>query len=214
MKKVVLSPSLNKRLISRLMSSRPTTETAKNFNLKGSNEFLSRSKDVFGELKSLEVAHESWISKNNTHECFPESRDTETSEFVKPLNSVKVSEKRKDDSVVSFKKPMVPRNKYRKNHAPLKGRKKWIKYSLEDVPLSSNADNTSTALAFITELRKRKEPVHDTSDINEKLLFSKPREKVLRSKLSSSNNLSSVSSAANKNAKSTIKLDHLEHEDV
>lgn len=192
----VIPTSVNKRLISTLMSTRKVDPNEnKNFALKSSSEFASRSGDVFGKLQSLEKSHETWISENDTL-CFDDTDEHGLSEPIikdqnkqdtKPPKKVKleiVSKKtdpvKKPDSDYVFKKPFPARNwKRNASSAPNFGKqpKKWTKYSLEDVPVSSDATNAAAAFQFLNELKSRKEQTVDAEDNTDKIVFKKPKPK-------------------------------------
>ncbi|GFT00012.1 uncharacterized protein TNCV_4196831 [Trichonephila clavipes] len=74
-----------------------------------------------------------------------------------------------------FAKPF-PSKEQRQKTFPLFKRKsqRWIRYSLKDTPLSSDATNTAVALQFIDEIRKRKEQKVDITENSEKIIFKKP----------------------------------------
>ncbi|GFY55055.1 uncharacterized protein TNIN_26011 [Trichonephila inaurata madagascariensis] len=150
MTEFILPPQLNKRLISTLMSSRNSDSDKKNFVLKSSSEFANRSENVFGELQVLEKHHETWISKNKTISVFEEPDNIDVMQNAE--------------------------SKQRRKTFPLFKRKsqRWIRYSLKDTPLSSDATNTAVALQFIDEIRKRKEQKVDITENSEKIMFKKP----------------------------------------
>lgn len=193
----VIPTSVNKRLISTLMSTRKVDPNEnKNFALKSTTDFASRSGDVFGKLQSLEKSHENWISENDTLECFEDSDEHGLSQtFLKPQNKPDTPIKakfeivpttsdavKKPDSEVVFKKPWPARSLKRKaSSSPNFGKqpKKWTKYSLEDVPVSSDATNAAAAFQFLNELKSRKEQNTDVDadDNTDKIVFKKPKQK-------------------------------------
>ncbi|GFQ92718.1 uncharacterized protein TNCT_138171 [Trichonephila clavata] len=183
MKEFILPPQLNKRLISTLMSSKHSdSDKNKDFVLKSSSEFANRSESVFGELQILEKHHETWISKNETIDVFeePDNNDVmQNAESSKKHTAQQRKRKYKlhDSELDSklFAKPF-PMKEMRRKSFPLFKRKsqRWIRYSLKDTPLSSDATNTAVALQFIDEIRKRKEQKVDITENTEKIMFKKP----------------------------------------
>lgn len=219
MKEFVLPPQLNKRLISTLMSSR-SSHTNKNndFVLKSSSEFANRSEGVFGQLQILEKHHETWISENKTIDVSeePDNHDsipnTELSKEYEAGQQYKRKCENCDADSKLFKKPFPGKEPRRKPYFPLFRRKsqRWIRYSLKDTPLSSDATNTAVALQFIDEIRKRKEQKLDITENVEKIIFKKPTNLLHRpSKAISaigSSSFGSVSHAKSSNEMSQISI--------
>ncbi|GIX90658.1 protein TSSC4 [Caerostris extrusa] len=210
-----------------------------NFSLKSSSDFASRSGNVFGNLQLLEKHHEKWISENKVEDVVEPNNDNLTNfePFEEPL--LKKHCKRKP-----FKKPyglqtMRQNSNFFKKPFPVKQKKvavpnfklqpqKWTKYSLEDIPVSSDASNRAVALQFINEIRKAKEvSMPDINEAEEKITFNKPITKKQKIKVSSStsdftlvkpvsNSKSSTDvniSTQNKSKGLAVKLAHLQEED-
>ncbi|KAG8186637.1 hypothetical protein JTE90_021785 [Oedothorax gibbosus] len=192
----IIPASINKRLISTLMATRKVDpKENKDFALKSSSEFASRSGDVFGKLLSLENQHKTWVTENETLECFEESDERFLPEPTKPTgNTLDSKFDSKVKSVIVFRKPdSVPKPdsdaalfkkpypaKYLKRNAVPSFKKqpqKWTKYSLEDVPISSDATNAKAAFQFLNELKSRKEEKFDPDQDNssDKIMFKKPK---------------------------------------
>lgn len=175
------SEQSRKKIISSVMNSHTKiVRPVSCFVLKSSSEFTSRSVDVFSSLNTLENKHQTWVSNNETHETFDDSNNHERVQDTKDV----------------FKKPFAPLPIKRKTTHISRNRrnmKKWIKYSLADVPLSSDATNSAVAFQFLSELRKKKEAEETgvTSSTDEKLVFCKPKKKKRYSKTCNSNVASS-----------------------
>ncbi|GFS78958.1 uncharacterized protein NPIL_494811 [Nephila pilipes] len=223
MKKTILPPQLNKRLISTLMSSRsPDSNKNSNFVLKSTSEFANRSDNVFGKLQALEKHHETWISENKTIDVIEESNDPDLmlneESSKKYLAGKQCKRKCKNDNTELdsklFKKPFPVKEQKRKASMAHFKRKsqKWIRYSLKDTPLSSDATNTAVALQFIDEIRKKKEQKPDETENTEKILFKKPIHiKHRPSKISNSMGCSSFVSVSH--AKSSNEMPTVSNED-
>lgn len=157
----------NRSLVSTVMNSHTRIiQPAERFVLKSSSEFASRSVNIFNSLNYLEMDHKDWMSHNETYTSFEDHNNNEV--IHTPANE--------------FKKPFAPLPQKRKANlfSPLtvkRNMKKWIKYSLADVPISSDATNAAVALEFLSELRKKKdeEEMEVTSSTDEKIVFSKPK---------------------------------------
>jgi len=137
----------------------------KSFALKSSMEFASRSLSVFNDLNTIEMNHNAWVSENETHDSF----DLNNNNIPPPVTSD------------TFKKPFAPVPRKRKSSFfPYKRNvRKWIKYSLEDVPISSDATNTAVALQFLDELRKKKEKnIIEENSSDDQVVFRKPSKRL------------------------------------
>lgn len=144
----------------------------------GGADFANRQKDLFEKLKEAEkgvnISHQDVIAPSISHH--PTQReelamDFEASNQLKRKRRSETKHLRGKESI--FKRPEVP--------PPWQGRKmpdhkknpqKWTRYSLGDVSQDDMSDttNTSTALSFLSELRKRKEtsgPMDDDDDERE-----------------------------------------------
>lgn len=165
-------PQSSKKLISSVMSSHTKiVRPVECFTLKATTEFVTRSVDIFSSLTSLENKHQSWVSHNETHKPFedtpvPEPVQPDPHVFKRPFQPVQ------SDPYV-FKKPFAP--------LPLKQKaknkrnmRKWIKYSLEDIPLTSDATNSAVAFKFLRELREKKESMEETDSTGDKVIFCRP----------------------------------------
>ncbi|XP_054721929.1 uncharacterized protein LOC129231594 [Uloborus diversus] len=157
-KRTVLPLRIRRRLISTLMSNYQDSNQERSFSLKSNADFASRSTGVFGELSVLEQNHETWMSQNETVETFEETTDKDLV-----------------DSDV-FKKPTVAIKRRKRCAALSLDRKpKWTKYSLEDIPLSSDATNTAVAMQFLSDLRKKREEKCEDAETAGKIVFKKPK---------------------------------------
>ncbi|GBL76855.1 hypothetical protein AVEN_12545-1 [Araneus ventricosus] len=238
-KTFILSPHLNKRLISTLMSSKNNSSENYGFSLKSTSEFAARSGDVFGKLQVLEKKHETWISENETVESYEEPNTLDTQEdseaFKKPLPArqwkrkcLESQDADKNEQVPNFfKKPFPVKQKSSVPQFKLQPQK-WKKYSLENIPLSSDATNTAVALQFIDEIRRHKEqPESNISENSDKIVFNKPLQKKQKTAPDSTSNSSPLdsfkctvtssqvdsTSSENKSRSLSITLSHLEEED-
>ncbi|GIY87677.1 protein TSSC4 [Caerostris darwini] len=233
-------PYINKQLLSAVMSSKNCEPSENNnFSLKSSSDFASRSGNVFGNLQLLEKHHEKWISENKVEDVGEPNNDnlTDFEPFEKPL--LRKHCKRKPFEKPYGRETMRQNSNFFKKPFPVKQKKvavpnfklqpqKWTKYSLEDIPVSSDASNRAVALQFINEIRKAKEvSMPDINEAAEKITFNKPITKKQKIKVSSttsdftlvkpvSNSKSSTDvniSTQNKSKGLAVKLTHLQEED-
>ncbi|KAF8790948.1 protein TSSC4-like [Argiope bruennichi] len=239
-KTFAISPHLNKRLISTLMSSKNNNSSENSsFSLKATSEFAARSGDVFGRLQALEQRHETWVSEHETVESYDEPNILDMQEdseaFKKPLPARQRKRKcsRCQDSdksgqvSYSFKRPFPVKQESSVPQFKLQPQK-WKKYSLEDIPLSSDATNTAVALQFLDEIRQRKQQSESNiADDSKKIVFNKPlhkKQKIAPDSTSDSSPLDSfkstftssqVDSTSNDNEirNLSVTLTHLEEEE-
>ncbi|KAG9475641.1 hypothetical protein GDO78_003836 [Eleutherodactylus coqui] len=165
------------------------------FILKGANaSFSQRSHDIFGGLldlqKSSPLAHPN--RKREAEDSSPDDDDKEktpdaaSAEHVSP--GIEAATTKPCSKSSSSAKPSGPTGR-----APdyLAHPERWTKYSLENVPDTSDRTNRSTALNFLTELKQQKEAKEvpkegnkrsynqDSSSSGEgRILFSRPTVKI------------------------------------
>lgn len=170
------------------------------FVLKSNSDFASRVSNVFHGLSSLESNHNKWMTLNETHDSFES-----------------VNNSAKNTSVL-FKKPSVPA--LRRRRRPLfykRNTETWIKYSLKDIPISSDATNAVVAFQFLDELRKRKknEESDDVLSQDDRIVFRKPSKKNFT--VASATTVREVDEPISQQSQSinsvvNIKLDHLQND--
>lgn len=169
----------------------------KSFALQSNTQFACRASDVFQKLGSLEQDHTTWMSLNETYESFEVNN-----------NAVENS-----SELSVFKKPFMRASSNRRAAIPYKrNMKKWVKYSLKDIPLSSDASNAAVAFQFLDELRRKKEEKIQGEVLTEdgKVMFRKNVRKTaaVASLLARKDNANS--SVPYKSSGSVVKLDHLQ----
>lgn len=231
----------SKKLVTSVESSHPgILPPVKSFELKSNNTFAGRASGVFNRLSSLENEHSIWMASNETHGSFetndvsvdsmPDTSKTDT--FIKPCSSTDTLNKpctsttdtlKKPctSTIDTFKKPFLPVRRNRKHDfiSKNKNTRVWRKYSLKDVPLTSDAKNAAVAFQFLNELRKQKEESssNETASDDGKVTFRKPvKRNLFQSTSSPRNKVSSISKTVteklSENINSSIKLDHLQDE--
>lgn len=220
----------SKQLVTSVESSHPgILHPVKSFELKSNNTFAGRASDVFNRLSSLENEHSMWMASNETHGSFETDDvsvesipDTSTSDpFKKTCPTTDTFKKPCTSTSDTFKRPYLPvrRNREHGFISKNKNTRVWRKYSLKDVPLTSDAKNAAVAFQFLNELRKKREESssNETASDDGKVTFRKPVKKNLVQPTSSSHNKVSSSSETvteklSESINSSIKLGHLQDE--
>ncbi|XP_053304489.1 protein TSSC4 [Spea bombifrons] len=132
------------------------------FSLKGTNAtFSQRSQDIFGGLKEVQMLVPTG-QVVGSEKCQSSSSDEETTEAPKQLEKGDTQGIAQSEStsagraglVSQREKPMVPPSRLPDY---LAHPERWTKYSLEDVPTSSDRSNRNTALSFLADLQKKKD---------------------------------------------------------
>ncbi|KAG8563873.1 hypothetical protein GDO81_016228 [Engystomops pustulosus] len=155
------------------------------FTLKGTNmSFSQRSHDIFGGLLDVQ-------------KCSPLVQQSRKREATNMLDDIK--EEISDGVSAEQEAPVKPTNKGPTTTKPrvpdyLAHPERWTKYSLENVPDTSERTNRNTALNFLNDLKHQKEAKEapketgsrsynqDSSSSGEgRILFSKPTKKVQQS---------------------------------
>jgi hypothetical protein len=155
----------------------------------GGADFSSRQKSLFDTLDAVEGASR---STNRSSDVSMEITTTEEEMAIDLFDSSRRHKRQRRTETKQFrgkesifKRPEAP-PPWRTGSMPdhKKNPHKWTKYSLGDVSQADMSDktNTSTALSFLNELRKRKLSVPDILDMGEEpveklasqVLFKKP----------------------------------------
>ncbi|XP_053544904.1 protein TSSC4 [Bombina bombina] len=168
------------------------------FMLKGANAgFSQRSTDIFGGLKELETMFSPSQSRNrgkrqkslsSVKECPLETYSPPNVSKQSDSSSTSHSPTAEETATVSVSADVaeVPQAASRLPDY-LTHPERWTKYSLEEVPETSDSSNRSAALRFLAELQQQKEDKESTSDSSSRsynqgasssnegrILFSKP----------------------------------------
>ncbi|XP_073410421.1 U5 small nuclear ribonucleoprotein TSSC4 [Dendrobates tinctorius] len=162
------------------------------FTLKGTNAgFSQRSHGIFGGL--LDLQKNSPLGQQN-RKCEMADKsldDIKGGKSVQGTTGVEEETKKPTSKRTTSAKPLVPSGRLPDY---LAHPERWIKYSLENVPDTSDRTNRNTALTFLTELKQQKESKVDPKETSKRsynqdssssgegrILFSKPTKKVQKS---------------------------------
>ncbi|CAJ0916470.1 unnamed protein product [Ranitomeya imitator] len=162
------------------------------FTLKGTNAgFSQRSHGIFGGLLDLQKTSPLGQQNRKREVADKSLDDLKGGKSVQDSTGVEEETNKPTSKKTTSAKPSVPSGRLPDY---LAHPERWTKYSLENVPDTSDRTNRNTALTFLTELKQQKESKtgpketskrsynQDSSSSGEgRILFSKPTKKVQQS---------------------------------